>query len=211
MVIIFQHTDRVMIKLMVGEAETGCYSAAITCIGITGFVFTAIIDSARPVILGEKERDNDLYEKRVVQLYSIITGLSLAQSIGMTVLAKPLVFFLYGKEYSQAAVLLAISVWYITFGYYGSVRNIWILAEEKQKYLTGINIVGAVANVALNFCLIPIFGAVGAALASVVTQFVTNVVVGFVFAPIRRNNYLMLQGLKPGVLLGAVSQILKRK
>ena len=211
MVIIFQHTDRVMIKLMVGEAETGCYSAAITCIGITGFVFTAIIDSARPVILGEKERDNDLYEKRVVQLYSIITGLSLAQSIGMTVLAKPLVFFLYGEEYSQAAVLLAISVWYITFGYYGSVRNIWILAEEKQKYLTGINIVGAVANVALNFCLIPIFGAVGAALASVVTQFVTNVVVGFVFAPIRRNNYLMLQGLKPGVLLGAVSQILKRK
>ena len=38
------------------EAETGFYSAAITCIGITSFVFDAVIDSARPVILEEKEK-----------------------------------------------------------------------------------------------------------------------------------------------------------
>ena len=211
MVVIFQNTDRIMIKLMVGETETGFYSAAITCIGISAFVFSAILDSARPVILEEKERNTGLYEKRMIQLYSIITFLSLAQSIGMTVLAKPIVFLLYGTEYSKTAGILAVAVWYNTFGHYGSVRNIWILAEGKQKYLTGINVAGALANVALNFFLIPIWGAVGAAVASVITQFFTNVILGFIFKPIRKNNTLMIKGLDPHVLFEMINMITKRR
>lgn len=211
MVIIFQHTDRIMIKLMIGETETGFYSAALTCIGITSFVFTAIIDSLRPVILEEKGKNTELYEKRVCQLYSIITFLSLAQSVVMTLFAKPLVHLLYGDEYSKAAIILAVAVWYITFGHYGSVRNVWILAEDKQRYLTGINLVGASANVILNLCLIPIFDAVGAAIASVITQFFTNVIIGFVFKPIRRNNYLMVKSLNPKILAELIGGIVHRR
>lgn len=210
MVIIYQHTDRIMVKLMIGEDETGYYSAALTCIGITSFVFTAIIDSARPVILEAKQQSQDQYEKRVIQLYSIITCMSLAQSVGMTLLAKPLVYVLYGSEYSNAASILAVSVWYITFGHYGSVRNIWILAEGKQKYLTGINVLGALANVILNFCLIPVWGAIGAAVASVVTQFFTNVIIGFIFKPIRPNNTLMLKSLNPAVAINLIRSIIHR-
>jgi len=211
MVIIFQNTDRIMIRLMIGESETGLYSAAITCIGISAFVFGAVIDSARPVILEEKERNQVLYEKRVTQLYSIITCMSLAQSIGMTLLAKPIVNLLYGGEYAKSASILAVAVWYITFGHYGSVRNIWILAEGKQKFLTGINVVGAIANVLLNLCLIPILGAVGAAIASVITQFFTNVIIGFVFKPIRNNNRLMIKGLNPKVIIEMLRGILCRR
>lgn len=210
MVMIFQHTDRIMIKMMIGEAETGMYSAAITCIGISGFVFSAIIDSARPVILEAKQKKQELYEMRMTQLYCIITCLSLAQSIGMTLLAKPLVWLLYGSEYTKSAGILSVAVWYVTFGYYGMVRNIWILAEEKQKYLTGINIAGAVANVVLNVCLIPYLGAIGAALASLVTQFFTNVIIGFIFKPIRKNNELMVKSWNPKVLTGLIGSVLHK-
>lgn len=211
MVKIFQNTDRVMLKLMSGEAETGLYSAAIACIGISAFVFTAIIDSARPIILEEKERDAARYEKRVIQLYSIVTALSLAQSIVMTVLARPLVMLLYGSEFVDTAGILRVAVWYVTFSHYGSVRNIWILAEGKQKCLTWINVVGAGANVLLNLCLITHFGAVGAALASLATQFLTNVIIGFVYKPIRYNNVLMLKGLNPGVLIELGRSLLQRR
>jgi O-antigen/teichoic acid export membrane protein len=129
----------------------------------------------------------------------------------MTVLAKPIVFLLYGTEYSKTAGILAVAVWYNTFGHYGSVRNIWILAEGKQKYLTGINIVGALANVALNFFLIPIWGAVGAAFASVITQLFTNVILGFIFKPIRKNNTKMIKGLNPRVLVEHVNTAWKRR
>ena len=201
MVMVFQHTDRIMLRLMIGSEETGFYSAAITCIGMTAFVFSAVIDSARPVILEQKDQAEDLYEKRVTQLYSIITWLSLTQSVGMTLLAAPIVHILYGDDYARTAEILRVAVWYVTFSHYGSVRNIWILAEGKQKYLLRINVTGALANVVLNLCLIPFLGAIGAAVASLITQFFTNVIIGFLFKPIRRNNALMVRSLHPRVLL----------
>lgn len=211
MVMIFQHTDRIMLKLMIGEAETGLYSAAITCIGISGFVFSAVLDSARPEILGMKQKSQIMFEKRVTQLYSIITCMCIAQSLVMTLFAKPIVYILFGSGFSKSASILAVAVWYSTFGYYGSVRNIWILAEEKQKYLTRINVAGALANVLLNFCLIPFFGAIGAALASLFTQFFTNVIIGFFFQPIRRNNDLMVKSWNPAVILELVRSFLRMR
>lgn len=211
MVVFYQHTDRIMLKLMVSDFETGLFSAAITCTGMTGFVFYAIIDSARTVILETKERTPELYENKVVQLYSIITALALAQSVFITVLAKPIVVLLYGKAYLASVPILQLAVWYDTFGHYSSVRNIWILAEEKQKHLTKINVAGALANIALNACLIPIWGGIGAAIASIISQFFTNVITGFIFKPIRRNNYLMLKGLNPKVIIGIALSMLSLK
>ena len=126
----------------------------------------------------------------------------------MTILAKPIVLLLYGDEYISAAGILAVAVWYITFGYYGSVRNIWILSEGKQKYLTWINISGAGANVLLNFILIPNFGAIGAAVASVITQFFTNVIIGFIFKPIRENNRLMIKSFSPKVMIEMLKRVI---
>lgn len=211
MVMIFQHTDRIMIKLMMGETETGFYSAALTCVGVSGFVFSAVIDSARPVILELKKTKPELYEKRMIQLYSVITCISLAQSLAMTVLSKPIIHVLYGDQYAPAAGILCVAVWYITFSEYGSVRNIWILAEGEQKYLLWINASGALANVALNLIMIPIWGGIGAAIASLITQFFTNVIIGFIMKPIRRNNYLLLKSLNPKVLIGMLREVTHRR
>ena len=211
MVVVYQHTDRIMLKLMVGDTEIGLFSAALVCTGMTGFVFKAIIDSARAAILETKAKKPELYEKRVTQLYSVIIALALAQSIFITIFAKQIVYLLYGEAYLAAVPILRLAVWYDTFGYYSSVRNVWILAEEKQQYLTKINVVGSLANVVLNIFLIPVFGGVGAAIASIITQILTDIVIGFAYKPIRRNNYLMLKGLNPKILIGIASSALAMK
>lgn len=210
MVTIFAQTDRIMLKLMLNEAETGYYSAAVTCVGITGFVFSAVIDSARPVILEEKNNASPLFESRMCQLYCVIAYMSLAQSLVMTVFAKPIVLILYGEDYLNSILPLMIAVWYTTFSYFGAVRNIWILAENKQKYLWIINLSGALLNVIVNFILIPICGAVGAAIASLLTQFFTNVIVGYIIKPIRYNNTLMIRGLNPKPLIGYGKMLIQK-
>lgn len=197
MITVYQQTDRIMLKHMISAAETAYYSAALTCIGVAGFVFLAIIDSFRPVILEAKKNDTGHFEDGLIQLYCIITYLALLQCVVLTVFAKPIILFLYGKAYTGSILPLRIAVWYTTFGYYGCVRNIWILGEGKQKYLWIINVFGASANVVVNALLIPRFGAAGAAVASLFTEFFTNVVVGYLLPPIRCNNTLMAKGLDP--------------
>ena len=129
MVMIFAQTDKIMLTLMIDEAANGYYSAAVTCAGMSSFVFSAIIDSARPSIFESKKSCIAAYEEKIRILYCIIIYLSLAQSVFMTLLANPIITILYGDSYRPAAQALQIIVWYTTFSYMGSVRNIWILAE----------------------------------------------------------------------------------
>lgn len=200
MVTIFAQTDRVMIKLMVGDDATGYYSAAVTCAGMLSFVFSAIIDSYRPIIFENKRDSYETYEKNVLTLYSIIIYLSLLFSLAVTIFSKLIVLILYGDQYQPTITALRIVVWYTTFSYLGSVRNVWILAEGQQKYLWIINLVGALLNVGLNLLLIPVIGINGAAVASLITQIFTNVILGYIIKPIRKNNRLMIKSLNPKIL-----------
>lgn len=210
MVTVFQNTDHIMLKLMINEAENGFYTTAVTCASMAGFVYAAIIDSARPVILENKGISAEAYERSLSALYAVIIYLALAQGLGFTLLAKPIVWLLYGEAYFPAVPVLQVLVWYIAFSYMGSVRNIWILAEGEQHLLWQINLGGALANVALNYVLIPLWGACGAALASVLTQFATNFLLGFLLKPIRPNNRILLKGLNPKLFVQMISQFLKK-
>lgn len=210
MITVFAQTDRIMLKLMVDDAATGYYSAAVTCAGMTGFVFSAIIDSFRPLIFDCKKRETSLYESNIVSLYSFIIYLSLLQSIAFTILASVIVSILYGSSYSASIPVLQIIVWYCTFSYLGGARDIWILAENKQKHLLAINVVGAIINVILNYILIPLLSACGAAIASLVTQLFINYIFVLIYKPTRRNGILQIYALNPKNLLPILNIIRKK-
>lgn len=210
MVTIFAQTDKIMINQMINSASTGYYSAAVTCAGLTSFIFAAIIDSFRPSIFESKIVSNEKYLLNMKRLYSIIIYFSLIQSVIMTFFSSIIIKLLYGNQFSAAIDALKIIVWYTTFSYIGSVRNIWILAENNQKYLWKINLSGAVVNVILNTILIPIFGISGAALASLFTQIFTNVIVGYIFNDLRENNSIMLQSLNPKYIYEMIKYVVHR-
>ena len=206
MITIFAQIDKIMLKNMIDETATGIYSAAITCALLSSFVFSAIIDSVRPSILAGAKKEEKDYEGKVIFLFSVITYVSLAQCIVMTLFATPLIRLLYGSDFIDSAEVLRIGVWYTTFSYIGAVRSVWILAENKQKYMWILNSSGAVCNILLNICLIPNMGAIGAAIASLLSQFFTNIVVPQVIPSLRRSNSLFVKSLNPKYILAYLSR-----
>lgn len=210
MVTMFAQTDKIMINLMIDETNTGYYGAAVSCAGMTGFVFTAIIDSFRPTIFEGYKISMPTFERRLKILYSIIIYFSLLQSIIITIFSKLIIYILYGSDYMIASSCLSIIVWYTTFSYVGAIRDIWLLANDLQRYLWKINLMGALLNVVLNYFLIRIVGINGAAIASLITQIFTNVGLGFLIKPLRHNNELMLASLNIKYLKSAIHGLLKR-
>ena len=99
--------------------------------------------------------------------------------------------------YVPAIPTLRIITWYTAFSYMGSVRNIWILAEQKQKMLWKINLSGALLNVIANYILIPLIGINGAAIASVATQLFVNFVLCFMIPSLRPVGHLIIEGIDP--------------
>ena len=137
--------------------------------------------------------------------------LSLAHCVAITLLARPVVIILYGGDYVSSVGVLRLVVWYTSFSYLGTVRNIWILAKERQSILWGINLCGAASNVLLNLALIPLWGMNGAAEASIISQFFTNFVLTWCIPKVRECGGLMLKGLDVrGVLKYGVSLVKKK-
>ena len=195
MITIFAQTDRVMLKLMLGNAEVGYYSAAATCAGMFSFVFAAIIDSMRPSIFEHSKESTERFEESLSNLYSIIIFSSFGACILMTLFAPLIIGILYGSEYTPSIAALRLVVWFTTFSYLGTIRNIWIIVNDMQKYLWIINLSGALLNIMLNYILIPTWGIMGASFASLATQIFANVIIGYIIRPIRRNNYIMVKGV----------------
>ncbi len=211
MIVVIQNTDIVMLSFMKSDSAAGIYAAAVTSVYVLQFVYVAIIDSFRPLILCHKKENNTLsYENSVSRLYSIILYLGIAQCIVFFIFAKLIINVLYGIDYAESATVMRVLIFYLVFSLMGRVRNVWILAEEKQRYLWIINLSGALFNVVLNAVMIPFWGVCGAAFASLLTQVFANFVLGFIIKPLRPNNKLLLKGLNPKYFFNEVGLMLKQ-
>jgi O-antigen/teichoic acid export membrane protein len=128
-------------------------------------------------------------------LYALVIYGALSVSLVICLLAKPLIGLLYGEAYLPAVIPLRIVVWYTAFSYLGGARNAWIVCENKQKYLKYLYCGAAVINILLNLLMIPTLGTAGAALASLITQISTVVLMPLLIRPLRPNVRLMLEAL----------------
>lgn len=192
MISIYASTDRLMLKQMLGAEAVGHYSLAVTISGSWAFVLAAMIDSLYPEIVRCYREDRLLYQRKNRQLYALVLYTALAVSVCICLAARPFILLIYGEAYLPAVQPLRIVTWYTAFSYLGVARNAWIVCENQQRYLKYLYVGAAACNVALNLLLIPIWGASGAAAASLITQVATTTLLPALFRPLRPNVKLML-------------------
>lgn len=195
MVSIYGQTDKIMLKHMINETEIGYYTTAVTVCGLWTFVLTAIIDSIYPSIMEANGKDEALFKLRNKQLYAIVFYISTFVSIMFFIFAPLVIHILYGKDFYGAINPLRIITWYTAFSYLGVARNAWLVCKDRQKYLKYIYAIAAVLNVFLNLIFIPLWGACGAAAASLFSQMLTSIILPLVFKPLRENAALMLEAI----------------
>ena len=185
MVTIYSEMDKIMLGQILSEEAVGYYTAATKISSMWSFVVTALINSARPVIISSKSKSEDQYIKQNKRLYAAVIWIGIAAGLGITLLAKPIIYILYGVEYMPSVSSLQISAWYTMFSKLGSARGIWVVCEDKAKYVKYYLGIGAVLNVILNYLLIPLYGPGGAAAATLVTQIFTAVFAPAIFRETR--------------------------
>lgn len=173
MIAIYGATDKLMLKQMLDETAVGYYSLAVSISMMWTFILSSIIDSLKPTIMRYYNENKQLYARTNRMLYAIVFYISLIASIGISIIAPLFIKIVYGNQYMASVEPLRIVVWYVTFAYLGVARDTWVVCEKKQEYLKFLYIGSAVINVVLNFLLIPIWGANGAAVATVITQIST--------------------------------------
>ncbi|MCU0536481.1 MAG: flippase [Hydrococcus sp. Prado102] len=174
MVTIYMKIDQIMLGNMVGDREVGNYAAAIRFSEIWYFVPVAICSSVFPAILRAKQRSKQEYYDKLQQLYDLIAWVSLAIAIPMTFFSSSLMTTLLGQEYSKAGDILAWHIWAGPFVFLGVARTQWLMSENQTRFSFATTLLGTITNIILNFFLIPIYGGVGAAIATAISYAVAT-------------------------------------
>ncbi len=196
MVTIYGQTDKLMLKQMLDVTETGYYATATAINNMWCFILSAVIDSVYPSIMEAHKANNEaLFIRRNKQLYAIVFYVSVAVAILFGIFADLAIYILYGRAYLPAAMPLRIVSWYTAFSYLGVARNAWIVSKNRQNHLIKIYVGAAVGNVILNFFLIPLWKASGAAVASLAAQILSGFVLPFFIKELRPNAKMMLDAI----------------
>lgn len=176
MAVLYSQMDRVMIGKMMTQTDVGFYTAAATICNMWVFIPQAFANSARPVIMELKDKDSNMYIRRLKQLIGFIFWIGVLFSMVFTVMADFIIHVLYGDAYTMAKGPLIILIWSTVFSSLSYPRSIWMICENKQNYTKYILIWGVILNLILNYYGIKYLGIIGAAIATLFTEIMTCII-----------------------------------
>lgn len=208
--ILYSKIDQIMLKQMLDTYSVGLYTAALTIAGLWGMIPSAFIQSVSPILYKNAEENHGMFYKRLRQSYAGIWLLNICWSLGVSIFSYWVIYLLYGKAYLGARGALVIVVWYTGITSIGSLTQVYLATENKNKYVNYFALAGLVTDVVLNALLIPKMGILGAAIATLVTYTVIHIVMPLAIKDTRDAGRLIIQGmLFRDVLDDEMKQIIK--
>jgi polysaccharide transporter, PST family len=196
-IMIYMRIDQIMLGQMIGDKAVGVYSAATRISEIWYFVPTTVSSSVMPSIFNAKEISEQLYYQRIGQLNRTLVWLSITVAIIMTFAATPIVTMLFGKSYIESGMILAVHIWASIFVCTGVATSGWFIAENLTHLSLYRTLSGAIVNIILNIFLIPTYGGLGAAIATVIAQAVASLLINGINPKTHKLFGIQLKSLLP--------------
>jgi O-antigen/teichoic acid export membrane protein len=172
--LVYLKIDQVMLKEMVGPAEVGIYAVAARVSEVWYFLPLIVASSMFPSMVKTRETDPEAYRRRAGQAFAWVAWLAFGIATLVSLLAEPVIALLYGDQYRSAAPILVVHVWACPAVFMGAVLSKWLVAEGLLIFSLTRHGLGAVVNVVLNLLLIPFFGGLGAAIATLISYTVSS-------------------------------------
>lgn len=168
----YLYIDQIMISKMRGTTEVGLYSAAANIIIALIFIPQMYGNAIYPVFsrfyLTSKKMLKYAYERSFK--YMFILGLPAAS--GIFVLSDSIILALYGEEYIASSIVLKILSGYIFLKFLNPLTGYTLISINKQGSRLFGQGTAALINILLNLILIPKYGIVGAASATLITEII---------------------------------------
>jgi PST family polysaccharide transporter len=169
-ILIYMRIDQIMLGSMIGSVAVGQYSAAIRISEIFYYIPVVFTTAFTPIITRLRQSDPSRYLFQFHRLFFVLTLGSYVCSILMHFGSIPIIRIIFGAQYAQAAPILAIHIWTCVFVFLGVAQGPWYVNEGMTQRAMARSLVGAASNILLNLFLIPRYGPLGAAYATLFSQ-----------------------------------------
>ena len=191
--IVYMRLAQIMLKSLSDLSSVGLYAASARFSEIWWLVPSVIMQAVVPKIFFAG--DLKTLGKRAVPIFALMFWTALPIAIVMSFLSDWLVPFILGEEYSHGGPILAVHVWSAVFVFLDAAAFQYLVAKRMSSFLVFKSVLGLSVNVAVNFVLIPKWGALGASFGTVAGYLFSGCISYWLTRPTREIAYEQIQGI----------------
>lgn len=213
MVNVYYSFDIVMLGFLKDDEVVGWYAVAHTIVLFLIGILSLFIKTIFPLMSNYYRSSEEKLKSLISNSVRLLSLVALPIGISGTLLAKPILRFFFGVNFDGGVVALQILIWSVVVVFIRSTFGHSFLAGDGEKrYMVGA-VLGCFTNIFLNVLLIPRFSLNGAAIASVVGEFVFFLYIFFYFQIVKKKALLkhhwklILAGILMGMILISVQKI----
>jgi O-antigen/teichoic acid export membrane protein len=197
-VIIYQRIDQVMIgQLLPNKANVGYFSVAAKFVEVMIFIPATLANTISPVLVRLRSSDPDSYRSKSQHFMNVSLWLSIIISALVSLVSYWVILLTFGEAYLPAVAILQVLSFKTAASALSNTAGAMLVVEGLQKWVFFRDILGCLACVALNYWLLPRYGAIAAAFVAIIA----NLVAGYVAdALIPAYRHLFVQQTKALVL-----------
>jgi PST family polysaccharide transporter len=168
-VMMYMRSDVILLGKIAGYGAAGIYSAASNICEACALFPMAFAPALFPVLVRWRKQGRGFYHRQFEKLFLGTIAAGVSVSLLLTLMAPALIHILFGDAYAAAIPVLRILAWAPVFVFIGIMQGGYDITEGLTWLATLRTALGAVINIALNLLLIPHFGAIGAASATLIS------------------------------------------
>jgi len=211
--VLMTQIDILMLGFLKQAEDVGLYSAGQKIIALFYILPSILATSFFPLLARYVgQNDNEKAKLLIEKALTLTMLVAIPMVVGGFVLGDQIINFLYGQQYLSASTSFKILLLTILVVFPGTIVANYIFAYDQQKKLATTTLFGSITNVFMNALLIPFFGIIGAAIATVSAQSIYNALNWRLAKKI--NNFRILYHLKKIILsaliMGIFSYFLKQ-
>jgi len=166
--------DQVMLASFHGVEQVAYYAAAAK-LSEFWYVFPILIANVfNPQLLQLKQENAEQYKNFLLTILSAMVAAALVVSLLVFGFATTIISFFYGENYHSSAAILSIHIFATLFIFQRAILSKWLIAEGHYKFSLFSHGAGAVSNILLNCLLIPQYGGIGAAWATLFSYIIAS-------------------------------------
>ncbi len=165
---VWQKTDTIMISLMINVEQVGYYTPAVNYIGIGDMAVVALTGAFFP-ILSLAVHKRGISKKELIRYIGYFAMAAVAVTVFTFILGGPLMIYVFGPKFAQSIQYINVLIIGFAINLLAVPTAVLLDVTNNQKIHVLNATYMALANVGLNFLLIPPFGALGAAYATAIS------------------------------------------
>ena len=138
---------------------------------------------------------NNQNDQTIIKLMRYIFYLLCLMAIIICISSKYVVTILYGAEFIESYKVLILLIWTIPVTFLGIITNSLLTIRKFQKTILLKQVSLTILNISLNLLLIPDFGILGAAFATLLADILINFFMDYFLKNAKWIFYLKLSAL----------------